>query len=143
MNGEDYETTRPQTPGGWRVGDRVWTEWHGTCRICRLRARGRGQPPQALIEPGWLPEHKEWTLLDERWQPLAPDEPDRPSVGLQTVRIGQMVKHWKFGRGWVMELVKSERGQPAARVLFGADVGQRVIILGSGGLLDAPTSGHR
>lgn len=69
-------------------------------------------------------------------------EPDRPSIGLQTVSVGQWVVHRKWGIGRVLR-VEDIDGHTAARIEFydldleNDSHPQRTVTLGGGYLLDA------
>ena len=135
MNDEPPSHRRVQQHGAWRVGDRLWTEWDGTCVIHALGVRGVSKFPDALIEVLGFPGEREWIVLTELLHHrLSPDEPDRPNTGLKLVKVGRILRHRKFGSGTVVQMLKDDEGLPVARMDFGPTHGVQDIALASGQL---------
>ena len=96
----------------WQIGDRAWTQFHGTGTVMRLRKRAStGLKQDALVKFTVPATHQHWTILVNLHR-LAPGEPDRlldrlPDGLLDAetcTNCGDFVHHLKFGNGVVVEL---------------------------------------
>lgn len=117
-----------------RIGDRIWTEWDGTCTVHALRVWGTSQFPQGLIEAHAWPGPRDWAEVHEMFcQRLEPGEPDRPP-GPQPVRAGRTLRHRRFGIGIVLEVLPGPSGKTTVRIDFGPRHGTHCIALGAGHL---------
>ncbi|MBN8510485.1 MAG: hypothetical protein J0L57_17975, partial [Burkholderiales bacterium] len=127
-------------PPDWEVGDRFWTPWYGIGTIVSLRRSPRTPIPHAQARLVPDPGISIWVYLEGAVK-LSPDEPARPSEGLQSTTVGQGVWHRDWGYGTVYEVKPLGDGRQAARIAFDHNEGMlRWIVLGGGALRDKEPS---
>lgn len=84
----------------WRIGDRVWSPFHGTDMVPRLRLRAStGLQRDALVKFTVPTTHQRWTILVNLHR-LAPGEPDRLPAGLRDANCGDFVHHTNSAPVW-------------------------------------------